>query len=92
VRSTGLRSIEVATWLRGLVLAHRDLADALTDPRIGYAKADQWNGFVPPATTTLAPGASINTSPRRAALRAICVEAIRRERGAADAEAWEMGS
>lgn len=92
VRSSGQRGDEVAGWLRGLVLAQSDLAALLTQPPIGYAKAAQWNGFVPPSTTTLAPGASINTSPRRAALRAVCIEAIRRAHGPADAEAWELSS
>lgn len=92
VRASGNRGVEIAAWLRGIVLAHPDLAAALTGRALGYEKADQWDGFVPPATTTLAPGASINTSPRRAALRAICIEAIRRAHGDADAEAWELMS
>lgn len=92
VRSAGQCGHEAAGWLRGLVLAQPDLAKLLTQPPIGYQQASQWNGFVPPATTTLAPGASINTSPRRAALRAVCVEAIRRAHGPADAEAWELNS
>ncbi len=90
VRASGARGAEIAGWLRGLVLSQPDLAALLTQPPIGYAQASQWNGFVPPATTTLGPGGSINTSARRKALGAICVEAIRRTHGESDAQAWEL--
>jgi len=84
VRAAARRGAEIANWLRGLVLCHRDLAAALTQPPIGYERADQWNGCVPPRASDLAA--------RRTALRAICTEAIRREHGDADAETWEMSS
>jgi len=84
VRTNGLRAIEISSWLRGLVLGQRDLAAALTQPPIGYERADQWNGFVPSQMTVL--------PLRREALRALCIEAIRRTHGDADAEAWELVS
>lgn len=69
---------------RGRVLAHADLADALTTAPIGYARPDQWNGYVPPETDAIPMGGGYvrNTSPRRAALVEICAEALRREQEA----------
>jgi hypothetical protein len=34
---------------RERVLRYPDLARRLTQPPIGYSRADQWNGYVPPA-------------------------------------------
>jgi hypothetical protein len=35
---------------RERVLRYPDLAKRLTERPVGYARPDQWNGFVPPAT------------------------------------------
>lgn len=61
---------------RALVLAHADLASALTANPIGYADPQQWSGFIPPATDS---NGRLITCMRRAALVAIVGEAIRRE-------------
>jgi len=60
---------------RARVLAHPDLAEALTAPPLCYARPDQWSGYVPPAAWQ----ETRNDSARRAALVAICAEALRRE-------------
>lgn len=62
---------------RSRVLAHPDLAEALTERPIGYARPEQWNGYVPPALWR----EELNTSPHRAGLVEICAEALRREQG-----------
>lgn len=56
---------------RAAVLANPDLAARLTQPPLGYARAEQWNGFIPPDTWN---GAR-NDSPRRTALLEIIEEA-----------------
>lgn len=66
---------EQAAQRRARVLAHADLADRLTAPPLGYARPEQWNGYVPPATWQEAR----NGSARRAALVELCAEALRRE-------------
>lgn len=60
---------------RARVLAHPDLAGTLTKPPLDYARADQWTGYVPPATWS----GSMNDSPRRTALVMVCAEALKRE-------------
>ncbi len=76
---------------RTMVLKHDDLRMALCAPTVGYERAEQWNGFIPPATIpsagegatgpTTDPGTGFqrNTSPRRQALLAIVAEAEKRE-------------
>jgi hypothetical protein len=64
---------------RERVLKHPDLAELLTRPEVGYARPDQWTGYVPPEMWN----DSRNDSPRRAALVAIATEAMNREKRAA---------
>jgi hypothetical protein len=79
---------------RERVLRHRDLAEQLTRPPLGYKRADQWGGFVPPALLAEDAecivacgrnrcqhehGAWRIDSPRRAALVELNAEAWRRE-------------
>jgi hypothetical protein len=59
---------------RAAVLAHPDLAEKLTEPPLGYAVAEQWNGGIPAETFN----GGHNDSPRRAALAAIVEEAMQR--------------
>lgn len=73
--SARVKAREQAAQRRGRVLAHADLADRLTAPPLGYARPDQWSGYVPPATWQ----ETRNDSARRAALVDICAEALRRE-------------
>src|SRR5258707_14796957 len=35
---------------RALVLGYPDLAKRLTLPPVGYTRAEQWNGYLPPGT------------------------------------------
>lgn len=65
---------------RAAVLAHPDLAERLTQPPLSYAKAEQWNGGIPPKHSPEDAGGRVkpNDSPRRAALVEICEEAHRR--------------
>jgi hypothetical protein len=67
-----------------MVMRYRDLAEKLCQPPIGYAKPEQWNGYVPPAYDPEHIDGSIplNDSPRRTALLALLEEAAER----ADAE------
>jgi len=60
---------------RALVLKHPDLARRLVTD-LGYAKPEQWNGFIPPYLFN----GSVNDSPRRAIFVDIAAEALRRER------------
>lgn len=60
---------------RAAVLAHPDLAARLTREPIGYARADQWNGYIPPETYN----GSHNRSPRRTALLELVTEARARD-------------
>ncbi|MFB4312896.1 hypothetical protein [Actinomadura sp. 21ATH] len=57
------------------VLRYPDLAAKLCDPLIGYARPDQWNGYIPAATY----GQQLNTCPRRDALMQIATEAYDRD-------------
>jgi hypothetical protein len=59
---------------REIVLAHPDLRERLTTPPLGYASAEQWNGYIPPELCN----GEHNSSPRRAALVDIVAEAHRR--------------
>lgn len=63
---------------REAVLAHPDLAQRLTEPPLGYARPQQWNGFVPPETFN----GTRNDSPRRAALVELVEQARAREAAA----------
>jgi hypothetical protein len=45
-----LRAHSINRDRRGAVLKHEDLAKRLVD-ELGYAKAEQWNGYIPPAFT-----------------------------------------
>lgn len=56
---------------RGAVLQFPDLYARLTEPPIGYARADQWTGYIPPEQSD----GSHNGSARRAALAALVAEA-----------------
>jgi hypothetical protein len=79
---------------RAMVLKHEDLKAALCAPTVGYTRADQWNGFIPPPTipspgegatgptTETGTGFMKNMSPRRQALILIVEEAERREKEA----------
>lgn len=62
--------------VRDSVLRYPDLAARLCEPPIGYEKATQWNGYVPPDTC----GNALNLSPRREALVELVNEAARRDR------------
>lgn len=67
---------------RARVLAHPDLAEALTEQPIGYARPEQWSGYVPPRTDAVRSqdgAAPLNTSARRRALVELAAEALRRE-------------
>jgi hypothetical protein len=57
---------------RKLVLSHPDLAAKLCSYVVGYSKAENWNGWIPPELDSY--GAR-SDSPRRAALVAILAEA-----------------
>lgn len=59
---------------RTAVLAHPDLAQRLTEPPLGWAKPEQWNGGIPPETFS----GEHNNSARREALIEIVAEAARR--------------
>jgi hypothetical protein len=61
-----------ATYRRALVLRHRDLADALTQPPIGFSSPEKWNGYIPPATDCTG---AMNTAACRPALLALVAEA-----------------
>lgn len=62
-----------------LVARFPDLAARLTQPPLGYARPDQWNGFVPPKwVTTAGDDWVLNDSPQRTALVEICAEAAAR--------------
>lgn len=71
---------------RARVLRHPDLARRLVT-ELGYARPEHWNGYVPPRLdpddrregTYVPPSAKLNTSPRRAALVAICTAALSRD-------------
>ena len=68
-----------AKELRSLVLSYPDLAARLTEPPIGYKRADQWTGYVPPAFDADVGGVvKPNRSPIRAALLEIVTEAAAR--------------
>lgn len=49
---------------RDLVLRHPEIARRLTEPPIGYARPEQWNGYVPPVLWR----EQLNDSPQRMAL------------------------
>jgi hypothetical protein len=66
---------------RARVLAHPDLAELLTVREVGYARPEQWTGYIPPATWN----GEHNDSPRRATLTAIAAEAMRRGKVAIEA-------
>jgi hypothetical protein len=46
---------------RASVLAHPDLAARLTQPPLNYARPDQWNGYIPPATVDLGESEALRT-------------------------------
>lgn len=60
---------------RAAVLAHPDLAKKLTEPPLGYARPEQWNGFVPAKLTPTEDGYELNDSGRRRAFVALIEEA-----------------
>jgi hypothetical protein len=62
---------------RQLVLAHEDLAAMLTRPPVGFRDPKQWTGYVPPRIWN----GSLNMSPQRKALAAICALALERQAG-----------
>lgn len=64
------------------VLGHEDLAVTLTKPPLGYARPDQWSGYVPPRMWA----EQLNDSPHRAALVGICAEAATRDLAESGAE------
>lgn len=64
-----------AAYRRGLVLRHPDLAARLTEPPIGHATPEIWNGYIPPTTDCTG---AINTASCRPALLALVAEAERR--------------
>lgn len=66
---------------RALVLAHEDLARALTQPPLQHAKPEDWTGYIPPATAN----ESMNTSPARKVLVELVAEAERRAKQAREA-------
>lgn len=67
---------------RARVLAHPDIADLLTKPPLKFARPEQWTGYIAPAVIESGRGTVTNTSPRRAALIAICQAVAEREREA----------
>ncbi len=72
------RAAEIAER-RARVLQYPDLAQRLTERPLSFAKPEQWNGFVPPKTVPTEEGYKLNDSPTRAALVAICAEALARD-------------
>lgn len=66
----------VAAYRRGLVLRYSELAAKLTEYPISFAKPEQWNGFIPPATTCTG---AMNTARCRPALLALVAEAEQRD-------------
>ncbi|MGI5162747.1 hypothetical protein ACQEU3_47075 [Spirillospora sp. CA-253888] len=66
---------------RDAVLTYPDLAARLCEDPIGYARPDQWNGFVPPEIADQ----RHNNSPRRAALVEIVAEAHARDAAGSEA-------
>ncbi|MFC9973595.1 hypothetical protein ACFVH6_22140 [Spirillospora sp. NPDC127200] len=66
---------------RDAVLAYPDLAARLCEDPIGYARPDQWNGYVPPEIADQ----RHNNSPRREALAEIVAEAHARDAAASEA-------
>lgn len=73
------RQREVVADRRARVLKYPDLAQRLTDRPLSFTRPELWNGFVPPKTVPAEDGYVINTSPYRAALVAICAEAMQRD-------------
>lgn len=55
---------------RRLVLAYPDIAAKLCAPPIGYARPEQWTGYIPPRfdAERIDGVTPINTTPRRTAL------------------------
>lgn len=86
--SQGTRGLKDAEDLRGLVLAHPDLAERLTIWPVGYTAAQNWNGYIPPLMTCAEAGRR-NDSARRAALIAIVAEAMERDYGPEAAVGWK---
>lgn len=66
---------------RKLILAYPDIAARLCNPPLGYARPDQWTGYIPPAyDRENAIGVTpLNDSPRRAALMELLEAAAERE-------------
>jgi hypothetical protein len=76
-----------ASRRRTRVLAHADLAARLCEPPLGYARPEQWSGYVPPKLmpdnrVKGPPRMVLNDSPRRLALVELCSAALAREREA----------
>lgn len=61
---------------RERVLRHPEVAIRLTQPPISYARAEQWNGYVPPEMWR----ERHNDAPQRAALLSIIAAAVALER------------
>lgn len=67
-----------------LIMRYPDIRARLCDPPLGYAKPEQWHGYIPPAydAERIDGVTRLNDSPRRTALLALLEEAAER----ADAE------
>lgn len=68
-------SAEETAARKARVLQHPDLREGLTEPPLSYARPEQWNGWIAPATFN----GERNDSPRREALVLLAAEALRRE-------------
>lgn len=71
-------AVKTCAERRARVLAHPDLAAALTKPPLSYSRPEVWNGYVPPALDS---NGRRNESTRRAALIELLNAVAEREEG-----------
>lgn len=75
IHTATARGVEACVARRARVLAHPDIAAALTRRPLSYAKPEDWNGYVPPSTWR----ERRNDSPQRVALIELCNAVAERE-------------
>lgn len=68
-----------AAHRRARVLAHPDIAKALTEPPLRYSSPEMWEGHVPPAWIPTKSGWKPNRTATRSALISICERVVARE-------------
>lgn len=73
---------------RELVLGIPKLAARLTKQPLGYAKPEQWNGYIPPYMVPAGDHHRRNDSPQRVHLVAIVRQAMAQTYGEPVAEKW----